>query len=204
MKSASFAYPLINWEIYVAQRNTEPFIHMRGPIGWKAESHDTINERPTYKNTLGWRQELILTDTIHQAQWLEFTATTAIREMIEELFTIKEPKAINRFIEQNIKSQKRIGLVVDAVHCSFYIVECLSSNFNISQRELGGVKKLNEIPLDELYPLAKASLYQIKNEQEAWSEKFWSIPDIANIYPNLTKEKDRDKYEFTSLLYLMS
>ncbi|MFH1972676.1 MAG: hypothetical protein ABIJ18_04325 [archaeon] len=207
--SVTFTIPVINGQIYLGQRGTEPFQGYYGAIGEKVEkglSHP-FNQR-LYKETLGGH--LVPSAITRNAELLgeEQPIGSAIRGLCEEVFSDK--KFPEDFSEGDFSHPAALGVIVDNYkskkqHCHFILLTVNRDDFHLSQRELQSFKPLQDLTLeDKLFPLTKLALLQV-----AWSaeSRHWfylqdhehyngmnlgaQIPDIA-----LTIEEAR----FTSMI----
>lgn len=154
-----FLYPVIDGQIYVGQRGTEPYQGFYGPIGGKSESHNP-NDLPYIKEYPA-QPHVPYSDIIAKARNKEFGHASATREFYEEVFQIKTvpwEEVLNIF---------KIGAITDSfgdkfTNCQFYLAMVTRNSFKLSPRELKNIKALTEINEKELYPLAKASLFGLK------------------------------------------
>ena len=154
-----FLYPVIQGQIYVAQRNTDPYRTYYGPIGGKAEAHNP--DEPAYIKDQPAHKHIPYSDTLAQARNVEYGHTSALREFYEEVFQIKQ------IDWTEISNLFKIGAITDQfknrlTNCQFYIAQLERTDFRLSTRELSNIKPLIEVNPDQLFPLAKASLYGLK------------------------------------------
>lgn len=158
-----FLYAVIGGKLYVGQRGTEPHKDFYGPIGGKSEIHNP-NDAPYIKEYPA-KPHVPYSDVIAKARNKEFGHSSASREFYEEVFQMKN------VAWEEISNIFKIGAITDTfkdktTNCQFYLAMVARDDFNLSPRELKNIKPLAEINTDELYPLAKASLFGLKKAFE--------------------------------------
>ncbi|MFA6253368.1 MAG: hypothetical protein WCV69_03745 [Patescibacteria group bacterium] len=154
-----FLYPVIDGQIYVGQRGTEPHQGFYGPIGGKSESYNP-NDRPYIKEYPA-KPHIPYSDIMAKARDKEFGHSSAIREFYEEVFQIKTVPW------DEVSNIFKIGAITDTfndkiTNCQFYLAMIDRNSFDLSPRELTNIRPLEEIKVEELYPLAMASLFGLK------------------------------------------
>lgn len=154
-----FLYPVIGGQIYVAQRNTDPYKKFYGPIGGKSEAHNP--DEPPYIKDQPAHKHIPYSDILTRSRNKEYGHTSAVREFYEEAYQLK-------LIDWNeISDLFKIGSITDQfngliTNCQFYLARLARSDFNPNLRELSDIKPLIEIEPGQLFPLAQASLYGLK------------------------------------------
>jgi hypothetical protein len=160
-KYASFLIPVIDGEIYLGQRNTQPYKGFFGAIGGKSDPSKST-ELPHLIEKPGGRLQLSIADRIAQQEGREFPGTTAVREFWEEVFNASCPE------EGELTDRLRLGLIVDtapdgtAYHCHFHLANVHRKDIHLSQRELSAFLPLRDIPSDRIFPISQIALEEVR------------------------------------------
>lgn len=186
---SGFLFPVINGKLYVGQRRTEPYEGMYGPIGGKSEIHRR-SETP-YVKEYPAKPHVPRSDISAQKRSKEFGHSSAIREFYEEAFQMTEVPW------EEVSNIFKIGRIKDSfegfnTNCQFYLTMIQRTQFDPSPRELSNILPLEEIEINQLYPLAKASLYGLKRAFEKGIIKKlqpYSSLSISKQIPTLDKNE---------------
>lgn len=163
-----FLFPVIDGEIYVGQRGTEPFKGYYGAVGGKNDpkTTDRFNRQHLiYKP--GGHQELSIADKIMVDHGREGLAQTAIREFCEEIFQgVPYPEG---FADDDFRYVQRLGVVhhqpegSDTMnHCYFHIAQISRTDFRLSPREIHDFRPLRGLSNDNLFPISRLPLAHLR------------------------------------------
>jgi hypothetical protein len=191
--NVGFIYPVINGIIYVGQRGTEPQKGLYGPIGGKSETHNP-DDKPYIKDYPAV-PHIPRTDLAVKEQNKEYGHISAAREFYEEAFQME-------LIDDEVNDVFKIGSISDehngvATNCQFYLATINRSEFNLNPRELHDIKPLQEVGVNELFPMAKLSLFALKKVLEKGVIKKLKTYSDANIQNQIP---DFDKGEIAEIL----
>lgn len=162
VKHAAFVIPVVNGEIYLAERNTPPFKGFYSAIGGKV---DCSSEQ--------WSQ---LGPTSRQIveQGFERPSLAAIREFHEEMYgCLPEDFDLAQY------RWERIGCINDAVtgvSCHIRLFDVLNSEFSPSPRELGLISRISDIDSVQINPLTRLALKMLS---EVSCEV--AAPDLSDV-----------------------
>lgn len=162
-----FLFPVIDGELYVGQRGTEPFKGYYGAVGGKNDPKKT--DRFDHKHLihkLGGHRELSIADKIMIDQGREGLAQTAIREFCEEIFQgIPFPEG---FANDDFRYVQRLGVVHHQPdgsetmnRCYFHIAHVHRKDFCLSSREIHDFRPLRGLSNDDLFPISRLPLARL-------------------------------------------
>ena len=192
-----FFIPIIDGQICLAQRGTEPFKGYFGAIGGKAEynfSQDKstspkIFDRPHLITQMGGHVRVSISDRIADYQQRERPSQSAIREFLEEIFS--EKKFPEDFSEDDIKDTYNLGTIEDVflqnpneIWVNEFIMGKINRvDFSPNTREVMSFKPLEKLTSGQIFPLTKMALHNLK-----WMITEWHVSDESPL-----KKYDMDK-----------
>ena len=159
MKTVGFLLPVINGEIYVGQRGTDPFKGLYGPIGGKSEKASGPGKFPRFKPTPAGVWVLAPDCKIAEYEGLEYPTDAAAREFMEEAFQDTDTGCISGMAKIGGINDEYQG---ELINLNFYIANCGRSDFNPSHRELTDIARLQDVDPGQLYPNAKVVLWGLQ------------------------------------------
>lgn len=153
-----FLYPVIKGKLYVGKRGTEPHQGLYGPVGGKSGVFNP-NDKP-YTKSFPARPHTAHADFFAKLNNVEYGHASAIREFYEEAYQLSA-------IEEEVTDIFRIGAINDEyngayTNCQFYMAQVTRSIFNLSKRELHDLCPIETVNPQDLFPLAKLSLFALK------------------------------------------
>lgn len=168
---AAFLIPVIDGQIYLCKRGTEPFKGYFGAVGGKSDllSGNNVLGMPNKIIKPGGQRVKSLADQVAKSLGRENPAEAACREFCEEIFS--ELKYPQDFSPTDITDVYKLGMVEDQPPgytkisvCYFHIAQVHRKDFSLSSREVRSFKPLAEITQDEqIFPITKMALEQIRH-----------------------------------------
>jgi len=180
-KYASFLIPIIDGQIYLAQRGTEPHKGLYGAVGGKSDPQKAAPQRPRLVKLAGGHLKLSFSDFHAHSEGREYTLDTAIREFCEEMFSAKKYPV--DFGEEDITEIVNLGWIGDRIPPfpafinQFYFGKLNRKDYSPSKREITDFKPIKEIKGEQIFPIAQAALIQLS--YLTINEKYFkSMPEL--------------------------
>lgn len=191
----SFLLPVVDGELYLGQRNTEPHKGMWGAIGGKNETAATTAPfaRPHYIHLAGTKFGSV-EDKITSIADREPLSETAVREFCEEVFS--QSNYHDDIGQTDITDIAQLGFIADVLSsqpnvvnfCYFHIANIHKKDFALSPRELADLRPLSDIEPTQVYLLTRMALQQVRHvaqvgpgflpvTPEAYGNAFFQVPE---------------------------
>ncbi len=187
-REASFLIPVIDDDIYLCQRGTEPYQGYWCAIGGKADPKKStlcsIWASPLKIEKPGGHKVSSIGERFREEAGMEPITETAVREGCEELFS-------NRSFPQDFSSSDfselcSLGFIQDSVSIGgepistvnrFVIGKVNRRDFYLSKREVADFKPLRQIPLDANFvPITRIALAGLRVSLE------YELPILSPSY----------------------
>ena len=196
-RPACFLIPVLDGEIWLGRRGTEPHKNQYGAIGGKAIEHrdSGLANAPRVIETIGGGSKLSVADRLAQEYGLEWPAETAVREFCEEAFS--DQRYPEDFAEGDITNIIQLGGMNDDIsgrtyHCLVYLATIHRTDFSLSRRELSDLRPLSTVHPETIFPLTQLALLHLKY---VLREKAWMPPKWYNGYESEDLERRIPKFE---------
>ena len=186
---AGFLFPVINGQLYVGKRGTEPHKGQWGAIGGKNEPGPTIDG---LYNTIvkPWGlAEMRFLDRKLVEEGRESCMFTALREFHEEAYA-REPTVDD--LLANYRHPYKIGSARDSLPgddrinwCEFYIAQVQDTKFDMSPRELHGLEPVVNVDSENIFPLSQLALLGLWDK---FASGWYQWHDVLSQYPDLSKQ----------------
>ncbi|MFH1401173.1 MAG: hypothetical protein ABIH41_06675 [Nanoarchaeota archaeon] len=170
VKIVSFLLPVIEGQLYLGQRNTEPRRGSFGPVGGKGERATAPAVYGTVHmiTHLSGNRRMSIADDFAIGEGLELVAETAAREFCEEVFSDRSYP--DDFAQGDIESMHKLGFVMDLVGaqsflCYVHLAVVNRDDVALSARELAAFEPLTRLRQDEIdgiFPIGQYALEQVR------------------------------------------
>ncbi|MCF7866352.1 hypothetical protein K9L67_01840 [Candidatus Woesearchaeota archaeon] len=193
IRFVSFLIPIIDGEIWLGQRGTEPFKEYYGAIGGKVDESTSLdNNYAQIIKKPGNHKEYSVLDKIALEKQKEFFKKAAVREFAEEIFS--KQQFPNDFSNKDITNILKLGVIEDTLlnqpdyrnDCIFYLANINRKDFTPSLREIKNFQPLSKINYSEIFPITKIALIDLKYKSKKFKLNF------LNDYPKEIFEKIPD------------
>jgi len=165
-RHASFLIPIIDGKIWLGQRVKDPHSGKWGAIGGKSElKRASLIVGPQYVARFSCGVKTSVADRLLAEKGLEYSGQTAVREACEELFAdLRYPDDFN---EGDFAGVVRTGSIDDQFEgirwdLHFHIGTINRRDLSLDQRELNGFQPLTEINPEDIWPMTKYALTDLK------------------------------------------
>ena len=186
VKFAVFSFSVVGDELYLAQRNTFPMVGLYSAIGGKVDP--SKEEVPLIRWPTSPGSHYVIKQGYERLKW------TSIRELIEELYlggdklSSKDAASLD-LAGFKIQDHATLFDANTGVICYTKVIylpehftvgdrNIQSRIFNPSQRETGGITKMNDLKSSEINPLTKVALYVMRFNREDYGF-IHQIPQIT-------------------------